>query len=98
MLNNHNNGIYISEKERGKVWKDYMERIMSEENDWDHDVVGDAVEGPVVCVSRGEVLQALNEWKIGKAPGPSEISLELFAAIGGVGIDVMAEVCQRVLD
>ena len=29
-----------------------MEMIMNEENEWDH-VEGDAVEGPVVCVSRG---------------------------------------------
>ena len=75
-----------------------MEGNMSEENDWDHDVEGDAVEGPVVCVSREEVLQALNERKTGKAPGPSEMSLELFAAIGGLGIDVVANVCQGVLD
>ena len=34
---------------------------------WDHEVEGDAVEGPVVCVSREEVLQALNETKTGKA-------------------------------
>ena len=52
--------LYLSEKERGKVWKDYMERNMHEENDWDHNVDGDAVEGPVVCVSREEMLQALN--------------------------------------
>ena len=37
-------------KERDKVWKDYMERTMNEENDWDHNVEGDAVEGPVACV------------------------------------------------
>ena len=48
---------------------------MNEENDWDYNVEGDAVEGPVVCVSREEVLQALNEMKTGKVPGPSEISL-----------------------
>ena len=36
---------------------------------------GDAVQGPVVCVSREEVLQALNEMKTGKAPEPSEVSL-----------------------
>ena len=42
--------IYI-----GKVWKDYMERIMNEDSDWDHYVEGDAVEGPVVCVSREEM-------------------------------------------
>ena len=53
--------LCFSEKERGKVWKDYMERIMNEENDWERNVEGDAVEGPVVCVSREEVLQALNE-------------------------------------
>ena len=30
----------FGEKERGKVWKDYMERIMNEENKknyWDHE-------------------------------------------------------------
>ena len=43
-----------------------MERIMNEENDWDHNVEGDAVEGTVVHVSREEVLQALNEMKTGK--------------------------------
>ena len=52
--------LHFSDKERGKVWKDYMERIMNEENDWGHNVEGGAVEGLVVCVSRG-VLQALNE-------------------------------------
>ena len=59
---------------------------------------GDAVEGPVVCVSREEVLQALNEMKTGKVPGHSEVSLELIAASGGVGIQVMAEICQNVID
>ena len=58
---------------------------------------GDAVEGQVVCVSREEVLQTLNEMKTGKAPGPSEASLELIAASGGVGIQVMAEICQKAL-
>ena len=52
--------LCFSEKERGKVWRDYMERIMNEENDWDHSVEGDAVGCPVVCVSREDVLQALN--------------------------------------
>ena len=53
---------------RSKVWKEYMEKIMNEENDWDHNVEGDAVEGRADCVSREEVVQALNEMKTGKAP------------------------------
>ena len=71
-----------------------MDRIMNEENYWDHNVEGDAVDGPVVCVSREEVLQALNKIKTGKAPRPSQASLELIAASGGVGIQVMAEMYQ----
>ena len=41
-----------------------MERIMNKENDWDHNVEGDAVEGQVGCLSREEVLQASDEMKI----------------------------------
>ena len=70
---------------------------MNEEYDWDQNVE-DVVEGPAVFVSREEVLQALNEMKTGKALGPSEVSLELIAASGGVLIQVMAEICQNILD
>ena len=42
--------LCFSEKEGGKVWKGYMERIMNEVNDWDHNVEGDAV-GQLVGVS-----------------------------------------------
>ena len=50
-----------------------MERIMKKENDWDHNMEGDAVEGPVVSVSRKEVLQTLNEMNTGKAQGPPSL-------------------------
>ena len=61
--------LWFSEKDRGKVWKDYMDRIMNEENDMDHDVEGYVVEDPGVCISREVVLQA-------KPPGPLQVSLE----------------------
>ena len=76
--------LCFSEKEIGKIRMDYMERITNEENDWDHNVEGDAVEGPVVCVSREEVLQALNENR--KSPWTFRRIIELIAAGGGVGI------------
>ena len=84
--------LCFSEKKRSTVQKDYMERTINEENDWERNVQGYAVEGPIVCVSREEVLQALNEMKTGKVPGPSEVPLELIAASGGVGIHVIAEI------
>ena len=36
--------------------------------------------------------------KTGKAPGCSNVSLEMIPANGEVGIQVMAELCQRILD
>ena len=53
---------------------------------------GDAVEGLVVCATREEVLQALNYIKTGKAPGASDVSLELIAVCRIVGIQVTAEI------
>ena len=85
--------LCFSERERYKVWKDYMERIMNEEDAWDHHVEGDAAEGAVVCVSRGQVVQVLDEMKAVKASGPSDVSLELIAVSGEVGIQVMAYIC-----
>ena len=41
------------------------------------------------------MLQALNEIKTGKEPGPSEVLLELIADSGGVGIQVIDEICQK---
>ena len=79
--------LCFSEKERCKFWKDFMEWTMNEENDLDHNVEGDAAEGPEVCVSREEVLRALNGMKTGKAPGHSEVSLQLIAASGGVAVE-----------
>ena len=71
-----------------------MEKIMKEENDWDHNEEVNVVEDPVVCVSREEVLQALNELKTAKDPGPSDVSMKLIAASGEIGIEVMAEMSE----
>ena len=71
-----------------------MERIMNEENVWNHNMEGDAVAGPVVCISRDKVLQALNEMKAENVHGPSDVSLALIAASGKVAIQMMDEICQ----
>ena len=40
------------------------------------------------------MVQAINEVKHGKATGSSHVSLELIAASGKVGIQVVTEICQ----
>ena len=75
-----------------------MEKIMNEENKWDHMVETGVVEGPVEKVARNEIVQAMQKMKSGKASGPSEVSVEMIAASGEIRMKVMRELCQRVLN
>ena len=53
---------------------------------------------PVERFSREEVVKAIREMKVGKAAGPLEVSVEMIAASGEIGIGVMVELCQGLLD
>ena len=86
------------EEDRAKVWKEQMEKIMNEEKEWDHMVETDVVKGPVEKVVRNEIVEAMQKMKSGKAKGPSEVSVEMIVASGKIGVKVMMELCQRVLD
>ena len=61
----------FNEEDREKIWKEHMEKIMNEENAWDHMVKTDIVAGPVEKVARYEIVEAMTKMKSGKAAGPS---------------------------
>ena len=86
------------EKDRAKIWKELMEKIMNEENEWDHMVETDVVERPAEKVARIEIVKAMHKMKSRKATGPSEVSVEMIVASGEIEVKVMIELCQRVLD
>ena len=75
-----------------------MEKIMNEENEWDKMVETDVAEGPVEKVACNEIVEAMQKMKSGKATGPSEVSVEMIVASGEIGMKVMMELCQHVLD
>ena len=68
--------LNFSKKDRGRVWKEHMERIVNEENECDQNVRADLVEGPVKRVSWEEVVKALGKMKAGEAAGPSEVRVK----------------------
>ena len=90
--------LNFSEKDRGRVWKEHMDQIMNKENEWDQNVQADLVEGLVERVNQEEVVKAMEKMKAEKTAGPSKVSVEMIAASGQIGIDVMVELCQGVLD
>ena len=58
----------------------------------------DVLKGPVKKVARNEIVEAMQMMKLGKAPRPSEVSVEMIVASGKIGVEVMMELSQRVLD
>ena len=56
------------------------------------------VEGPVKKVARIEIVEAMQKIKSEKTTGPSEVSVEMMVASGEIGIKVMMDLCQLVLD
>ena len=85
-------------EDRAKIWKEHMEKIMNKENKWDRMVETDVVEGPVEKVARNEIVEAIQSMKSRKATGPSRVSVEMIVASGEIGVKVMTELCQHVLD
>ena len=58
----------------------------------------DVIEEPVEKVASNEIVEAIQRMKSGMATGPSEVSVEMIVASGEIGVKVMMELCQRVLD
>ena len=71
---------------------------MNKGNDWDHVTAASMVEGPIKNVTREEMAIAIKVMKPGKAAGPSKVCAEMISASKEVGVSVMVELCQRVLD
>ena len=97
-MKNKDGRLVVSEKDRGKLWKDHMEKIMNVENEGDQMAEADMVGGPVEEVTYEEVIKAINKMKLGKAAGPSEVNMDMIMASGKFGVGVLKKLCQRVLD
>ena len=71
---------------------------MNEENEWDQNMKAELVEGSVEKVSREKVVKAIREMEVGKAARPSEVNAEMIVVSGEIGIGVMVELYQGVLN
>jgi len=52
--------VIVDEKRIKDSWKEYMEKLMNEENEWDHGISAEVKEGPTAdCIRISEVVAAL---------------------------------------
>ena len=57
-MSRRNGRLAFSEKDRGRIWKEDIEKIINEENEWDQETYADVVEGRIKSVTREEILYA----------------------------------------
>ena len=53
--------MIIDEKGTKDMWKEYKEKLMNEENEWDHRISAGVNEGPAYCIKFDKVAAALKK-------------------------------------
>jgi len=53
--------VIVDEKGIKDFWKEYMEKLMNEENEWDHGISAEVKERPADRIRIGEVAAALKK-------------------------------------
>jgi len=61
--------VIVDDKGIKDSWKEYMEKLMNEENDWDHKISAEVKEGPADCIRMDEVRAVLKKMKRQDCPG-----------------------------
>ena len=70
--------ILMNEKDRGKLWKEHLEKILNVENELGQMAEADMVEG----ATYEEMMKAMNKMKLGKAFGPSKVNMDMIISSG----------------
>jgi len=74
-----------------------MEKLMNEENEWDHRISATVKEGPANCIRIHEVAAALKKMKKHKAPGLSALVAEMIQTTGDIGTEWILDLCNRIV-
>jgi len=88
--------VSVDDKGIKDSWKEYMEKLMNEENEWDHGLSAE-FKGPADCIRIGEVVAALKKMKRHKAPGLSGLSAEMIQGTEGIGTQWLLDLCNGIV-
>ena len=75
-----------------------MEKLMNEENEWDHKILAEVKEGPANCIRIDEVAAALKKTKRHKAPGLSGLVAEMIQITGDIGTQWVMDLCNGIFE
>ena len=88
--------VIIDEKGIKDTWKEYMEKLMNEENEWDHRILAGVKEGPADCIKASEVTAALKRMRK-QAAGLSGLAAEMIQTAGDIGTQLILDLCNGIV-
>ena len=92
-----NGELLVSEEQVSGRWREYFEKLLNEENEWNDELSAEYVEGPADMISKEEVRQAIQDLKVRKAAGPSGVTGEMIKAAGEQTVDWLTSICNRIV-
>ena len=96
-LRNEDGSVVVEPESVKKKWKEYMERLMNVENTWHGKVEADVMEESIKCIIEMEVKNTLSAIKLGKAPGPTDVSSEMLLAARQKGKKLLVNICNFII-
>ena len=91
----------VEEEKIMQRWKEYYERLLNEEFEWNKDSIREIneVEASVDerVISAAEVRLAISKAKSGKAAGPSGVAADMLKAAGESGVRWVTDICNEVV-
>jgi len=89
--------VIVDEKGIKDSCKKYMEKLMNEQNEWDHGISAEVKEGPADCIRIGEVAASLKKMKRHKPPGLSGSTAEMIQYTEGIGTQWLLDLCNSIV-
>ena len=85
-LKGDNGELLVCEEQVSGRWREYFEKLLNEENEWNDKLSAEYVEGSADMISK-EVRQAIQDLKVRKAAGSSGVTAEMIKAAGEQAVD-----------
>ena len=96
-LKGDNGELLVCEEQVSGRWREYFEKLLNEENEWNDELSAEYVEGPADMISKEEVRQAIQDLKVRKAAGPSGVTGEMIMAAGEQAVSWMTSICNKIV-
>ena len=90
--------MIVDEKGTIDSWKEYMKKLMNEDNELDHRILVGFKEESAHCIKISEVAAALNKMKKHKPPGLSGLATETIQATGDIGTQWILDLCNGIVN